>query len=325
MKANYGPTGYLEYLKKLQDTRSNPSNVIEAWLAVKDIGGRFAELFEEGIKNRDFRSGITTAEQSFQEIVDGIKEPLRSEVKANLALGELQLEGVNAIMKDCIEPYFGNVIIVNFGLTHYIYLTIKLLMGMTATFPNYDKLVDNRNVKLESIMDAISVANYMRQIIYKYRNRKPIRLDEYQEDLKNILRDERLHLLMSLYDYAIKYVVAHELGHYLIKIKNIRLSSLEQKEYEADRIGFTLLINIVLKEKNDIELTKALTSIIVVIQALEFIELKDKYSHSHPCAEDRINKLKAEFEFNNEYMAMGNAMMKAMRMIRDELKRKSGG
>jgi len=303
MSAHWGPREYLEHLKRTEElVKVEPD---EQYIRKLYHDNPFMrELMLDLLKNRD---GVHYCVTIFEELVSGFSVSMQSAIRSQVAIGELLLMGVNATLRKAESPYDGYVIVINQGLASFFYMLTSLVLKRAATLP-YLKGFD---LEIQPSMELDQVVARARQLMRLYHEGKLPALPIQQV----ADRDERVYLLASLQWYIIMFVVAHELGHFLNRQRS--LMNAHDQEFDADEVGFTLLLNCAYGKRDDLELRKAIAGAGLALQYIDWIEAGNGAgSISHPSAARRIAWLREKFKFPEGYYEILDPVVALLAEIR---------
>jgi len=309
MNKHFGPKEYLETLKQTE----NLIAVAYPWELIDKIYGDspLTRALIQSLKNKkpDRKS---YCEPIFNDLVSGLSSAMQHQILEQVAIGELLLRDVNATLRKAEGQYSGFVIIVNRGLTTFFYTLTKLILARVGTFPEWERF---EQPVLRPVIEFDQVVSLVHQLVKLYHEGKIPELPLEETALK----DERLYLLASLQWYAVSFVVAHELGHYLNR--HLDRTHSRDQEFSADETGFIVLLNCIYRKRDDIEIMKAIAGVVLALHYIEVLETTSgSRSYNHPPGARRIDRLRERFNFPGIYYNMADSFVSVSRDILKRLR-----
>ncbi|MEW6680769.1 MAG: ImmA/IrrE family metallo-endopeptidase, partial [bacterium] len=228
------------------------------------------------------------------------------------------------------EDYTGYIIGIHNGLFILFHNIFKLII--TRVTGSYWGGID-RGTLSQTILPYEEVVSSIYQVIKFEKEGVVTDFLAASRPLNVKFNDERENLFTALEGYSWLFVIGHELAHFLldhlkdsklmeIKIENETIEAFhwaddKEKEFEADNLGFAILLNYIYSARDDTEIGKAITATEI---ALSILDLRRKVgksytSRTHPSPEQRIHHLRQRFDFPRRYYELSDGMLSLSRSI----------
>ena len=224
-------------------------------------------------------------------------EALRRELFSRITIGELRHSDAGAASQ--LGPGGNYIIMVNSGL----YLVFSYLIAILV------RLATPSNDIEESLVLAQKT---FRGAVDRYLRGERIPSNDDHLSLGS-LGKERTKLLANIVVLGRSFVVAHELGHCLLRHHN-ETRSKKELEWEADHWGFRRILWCLANQQSDYQMDLAIASTELMIEFLDFLE-GNRGGTGHPRAEARISDLRKEFQFHKRYYLFSDTMRSLARQF----------
>ncbi len=297
-----GPADYITYLQKKQ--------VVTVVRASEEEVKRLRDQLNIPIGTASDEARKSYPHTIYESVVSALPLQERTMVNNNVAFGELLISDVNASLRKSGDGYSGFVIILNRGLADLFYHTTKVIVSLSGTEEHLSRAHGAATIQpLIQYDDGVQAISFL---LKQYRNGGSPHLPfgRLPVDLPHA------GLWSNLQHWAICFVIAHELGHFLAGHLSQPLSI--EHEYEADAIAMSLVLNIANQTGQDMEIRVAITGCMLTLNYVEMLETAfPSPILSHPPARRRIERITEVFGYDKSYYEMADALDKMAKLLAD--------
>ncbi|GEM_PF-2403824 len=298
-----GPHAYLARLRREKEDATPRYRTRSEIEAIYKNNPRLLELARGGsppLRDDELLQGVV------RDLLGGMPWEIQDFVRAQVAVGELLTKEPNACLADSRDGYRGFVLTVNKGWRTLLHSIGKVLLMTAETKPG--TYAGTAPFRADGSDDeaVVHVVTLLRQI---QSNKMP-----HIPPSSLVLPDDKMWFLGLLHERAVGYTLAHELAHLLCD-HLVQTHSPEQ-EFEADLVGFAMLLNWLAKdlrsgELRDVDLEAAITGAELVFVCLQLREdVGTGTRRTHPPMADRFNALREAFALSDAVYELPNMMMK---------------
>jgi len=214
----------------------------------------------------------------------------------------------------------GSIIVLHTGIRRLIHIVVESFLGCVHMKTAYTSGDEVAHFSPQISQDE--AARTIHDVVNRVRNG-----GDPSAPPKVVFKDGRFHFLGHISSYAHLFIIAHEMAHFLLShgrkhaittnsarstdVESFAWSKTQEQEFEADQIGFALVLNINgWGMGHDVALMLAVAGAEVVFYIFQMCERigRNPPSMKHPPASDRVLRLREKYQLPDRYYEISNTI-----------------